>query len=74
MRLPNKVKANRETCKVWKMCMHHTRSIIYAEPTRSDNTRRKANIYASKNGMTNVFHNREFSGGYSSGDELQDET
>ena len=28
MRLPNKVKANRETCKVWKMCMHHTRSIL----------------------------------------------
>ena len=59
-RLPNEVKANIELVKCGKTCMQHT---SYMPGTRPGNTRRKANIYISKNGMTNVFLSRESSGG-----------
>ena len=52
-RLQNEVKANRETCKSAEKCMC---TILYG------NARRKANRYAFKNGMANVFL-RECSGG-----------
>ena len=42
VRLPNKIKVNWETYKVWKTCVHHTSYMA----TR---TRRKVNKYASEN-------------------------
>ena len=59
VRLPNKVKANRseKLAKCGKTCVHHT-------SYKPGNTTRKANnIYASENGMTNVFLSRKPSRG-----------
>ena len=41
VRLLNKVKANRETCKVWKMCVHYTRSICRADEVRQHKKKNK---------------------------------